>query len=113
MSQSPKPATLDPLVHEAARLAMVAALAACDRANFNFMLGVTGLTRGNFSTHMNRLVQAGYVEETKGYAGRRPLTEYRLTGGAPGVCRVPSGVEGADGRRMRRAQQRNQIERPG
>ena len=79
MSESKKPATLDPLIHEAARLAMVAALAACDRANFNFMLGVTGLTRGNFSTHMNRLVQAGYVEEIKGYAGRRPLTEYRLT----------------------------------
>jgi DNA-binding MarR family transcriptional regulator len=70
---------LDPLIHEAARLALVSVLAECDAADFNFLLGTTGLTRGNLSTHVSRLVAAGYVAETKEFVDRKPHTEYRLT----------------------------------
>ncbi len=71
--------TLDPLIHEAARLLIVSVLNECDTADFNFMLHSTDLTRGNLSKHMAKLVQAGYVEEHKHYLNRKPHTEYRLT----------------------------------
>jgi DNA-binding HxlR family transcriptional regulator len=80
---SPAPSSgglsLDPLIHEAARLTIVSVLAECDVADFNFLLATTQLTRGNLSTHMARLVTAGYVEETKEFVDRKPHTEYRLT----------------------------------
>lgn len=70
---------LDPLIHEASRLVIVSVLAECDHADFNFLLDTTGLTRGNFSTHMARLVAAGYVQETKEFVDRKPHTDYRLS----------------------------------
>jgi len=81
MTPSPSAGTgsLDPLIHEASRLTIVSVLAECDVADFNFLLGTTGLTRGNLSTHMARLVSAGYAEETKEFVDRKPHTEYRLT----------------------------------
>lgn len=75
----PQPATLDPLIHEAARLAIVSVLAECGSASFSFVQGTTGLTRGNLSAHAARLIAAGYVEETKRIVDRKMLTEYRLT----------------------------------
>lgn len=71
---------LDPLIHEAARLRLVAVLNECEVADFNFLLGVTRLSRGNLSTHMAKLVAARYVEERKEFIGRIPHTEYRLLG---------------------------------
>lgn len=70
---------LDPLIHESSRLVMVSVLSECQIADFNFLLDTTGLTRGNLSTHMARLVAAGYVEETKEFVDRKPHTEYRLS----------------------------------
>src|SRR5262249_29216028 len=75
----PVDARLDPLIHEAARLVVVSVLQECDVANFNFLLATTGLTRGNLSTHMRKLVEAGYVAETKEIIDRKLRTEYRLT----------------------------------
>ena len=57
---------LDPLIHEVARLVIVSVLNECESADFNFLLGTTGLTRGNLSAHMAKLVAAGYVEEVLG-----------------------------------------------
>jgi DNA-binding MarR family transcriptional regulator len=51
----------------------------CESADFNFLLGATGLTRGNLSAHMAKLVAAGYVEETKQFVNRKQLTQYRLS----------------------------------
>jgi DNA-binding MarR family transcriptional regulator len=70
---------LDPVIHEAARLAIVSVLSECGSASFNFVLGTTGLTRGNLSAHAAKLVAAGYVEENKRIVDRKLLTEYRLT----------------------------------
>lgn len=72
-------ARLDPLIHEAGRLVVVSALNECQVANFNFLLAATGLTRGNLSTHMRKLVEGGYVDETKEIVDRKVRTEYRLT----------------------------------
>jgi hypothetical protein len=73
------PSILDPLIHEAARLVIVSVLNECGAASFNFVLGATGLTRGNLSAHMARLIAAGYVEENKQIIERKLLTEYCLT----------------------------------
>lgn len=73
------PAPFDPLIHEASRLVIVSVLNECESADFNFLLGTTGLTRGNLSTHMAKLVLAGYVDETKQFVNRKQLTQYRLT----------------------------------
>jgi DNA-binding MarR family transcriptional regulator len=75
----PQPVVLDPVIHEAARLAIISVLSECGSASFNFVLGTTGLTRGNLSAHAARLVAAGYVEESKRIVDRKVLTEYRLT----------------------------------
>jgi len=69
---------LDPVIHEAARLQLVAVLNECECADFNFLLGLTGLSRGNLSAHMAKLVTAEYVEEKKEFVGKLPHTEYRL-----------------------------------
>ena len=71
--------SIDPVIHEASRLLLVSVLHECGGADFNFLLATTRLTRGNFSTHMGRLLKAGYVEEKKEFVGRKPHTEYRLT----------------------------------
>ncbi len=70
---------LDPVLHETSRLMLVSVLNACGSANFSFLLASTELSRGNFTTHMTRLVNAGYVEEEKTLVGKRTQTEYRLT----------------------------------
>jgi DNA-binding MarR family transcriptional regulator len=77
--KKPNPITLDPLIHEAARLAILAVLKECDSASFTFLAATTALTRGNLSTHLAKLVAADYVHEEKQIADRKPLSTYKLT----------------------------------
>lgn len=70
---------IDRLIHEPARLTIMANLYVVDSADFVFLLNRTGLTNGNLSSHMSRLAGAGYVEEKKEFVDRRPRTMYRLT----------------------------------
>ena len=70
---------LDPIIHETARLTIMSVLNECGSASFNFVVGTTGLTRGNLSSHASKLIAAGYVEEEKRIVDRKLLTEYRLT----------------------------------
>jgi DNA-binding MarR family transcriptional regulator len=70
---------IDPAVHAPSRLMILAYLAAVDSADFTFLLNQTGLTRGNLSTHISRLEEAGYVEVKKEFVDRVPRTLYRLT----------------------------------
>ncbi len=70
---------LDRLIHERARLGIVSALAANPVLSFQELKGLLGLTDGNLAIHARRLEEAGYVACAKGYAGRVPRTEYRLT----------------------------------
>ena len=53
-------------------------LSGAESADFNFLLSTLGLTRGNLSSHVDRLEQAGYVRVTKSFNGKMPHTEYRL-----------------------------------
>jgi len=72
-------AEIDRLVHEPARLAVMALLYVVDSADFTFVTNQTGLSWGNLSAHMTRLEEAGYLEVEKRFKGRRPNTSLRLT----------------------------------
>jgi DNA-binding transcriptional ArsR family regulator len=72
-------AELDRLVHEPARLAILSALSACESADFLFLQRITGLSKGNLSSHLVRLEDAGLVMVTKEFVGRMPRTEVALT----------------------------------
>src|SRR5436190_19346642 len=71
--------SLNRLVHEPARLAILVALSACDKADFLFLLNITGLTKGNLSSHLSKLEQGGLVEIEKKFEGKTPVTYVTLT----------------------------------
>ena len=58
-------AEIDRLVHEPARLALVALLYVVESADFTFLMNQTGLSWGNLSAHMSKLEEAGYLEVEK------------------------------------------------
>ncbi|MCS6992707.1 MAG: transcriptional regulator [Anaerolineales bacterium] len=70
---------IDRLLHEPARTVIVAILAAVESADFVFLQRETGLTKGNLSTHLTKLEDAGYIEIQKTFRGKYPLTLCRLT----------------------------------
>ena len=70
---------LDRIIHERVRLAIVSALAVNDAMTFGDLKSLLGATDGNLSVHARKLEDAGYVSCAKGYDGRLPRTEYRLT----------------------------------
>ena len=73
-------ASLNRLVHEPARLAILTALAACAKADFVFLRNLTGLTKGNLSSHLSKLEQADLVGIEKTFEGKQPVTYISLTG---------------------------------
>jgi len=71
---------LDRVMHEKARLGILASLAAhAGGLLFNDLKQVCSLTDGNLSRHMTVLSDAGLVEIWKGTTGPRSQTMYRLT----------------------------------
>lgn len=73
-------ASLDRLVHDPARLAILTALSACERADFLFLQRITGLTKGNLSSHLSKLEEAGLVEIEKRFVEKKTQTLVRLSG---------------------------------
>jgi DNA-binding transcriptional ArsR family regulator len=70
---------LDRVIHERVRLAIVSALAVNDAMTFGDLKALLNATDGNLSVHARKLEDAGYVLCTKGFDGRVPRTEYRLS----------------------------------
>lgn len=79
MSDYTLPARFDPLIHQSSRLAIVAVLAGSERADFTYLVKMTGLNKGTLSKHLMKLRDAGYIEIEKGYKGNYPNTSARLT----------------------------------
>ena len=69
----------DRLIHEPARLMIVTDLYTVDKADFIYLLRETGMTRGNLSTHLTRLEEAGYIQIEKTYRGKIPQALCSLT----------------------------------
>jgi DNA-binding MarR family transcriptional regulator len=70
---------IDKTVHEPARLLILSMLYVIDVADFVFLLNQSGLTRGNFSTHISKLEEEKYIEVTKEFVDKKPTTIYKLT----------------------------------
>lgn len=72
-------AELDRLVHEPARLAIMTALTACQSADFLYLQRLTGLSKGNLSSHLSKLEAAGLVQIDKEFVGKIPTTRVAPT----------------------------------
>lgn len=72
-------AEIDKLIHEPARLKIIAQLYVVESTDFLFLMRQTGLTQGNVSGHLSKLEDAEYVKIEKGYIGKRPQTMISLT----------------------------------
>jgi DNA-binding HxlR family transcriptional regulator len=71
---------IDRVIHEKARLSIVASLASHpDGLLFNDLKDLCALTDGNLSRHLTVLQEAGVVEMKKGFQNNRPQTTCRLT----------------------------------
>ena len=72
-------ASLDRLMHDRTRLAIVTALSVNASLSFTELKTITQTTDGNLSVHARKLEDAGYVACSKGFEGRLPKTEFTLT----------------------------------
>jgi DNA-binding MarR family transcriptional regulator len=70
---------INKVIHEPARLLILAYLSVVNSTDFLFMMNQTGLTRGNLSSHMSKLEAAGYVEIKKEFVDKIPRTLLKLT----------------------------------
>ncbi len=72
-------ALLDRLVHEPARLSILTALSACKTADFLFLQRLTGLSKGNLSSHLSKLEEGGLVTIAKAFEGKISKTTVAMT----------------------------------
>ena len=70
---------VDRLIHEPARLMILSILYTLESADFLYLLRETGLGKGNLSSHLTRLENAGYITIEKTYRGKTPMTICKLT----------------------------------
>jgi len=73
-------AEIDRLIYGRVRLGIMSALAVNEPLTFNDLKALFEVTDGNLSAHARKLEDAGYVSCRKSFEGRRPKSEYRLTG---------------------------------
>ena len=79
MSQLTEELILDRLIHEPGRLAILTVLSSVTDADFVFLLRATGLTKGNLSSHLSKLEDAGLVAIEKRFVRKKPNTNVALT----------------------------------
>ena len=70
---------LDPLLHSQLRLGIVSILISVESAEFTFLKEKTDSTAGNLSVQLEKLSAAGYIEITKSFKGKKPLTTCKIT----------------------------------
>jgi DNA-binding MarR family transcriptional regulator len=70
---------IDKIIHEPARLLLMAHLFVVESADFLFLQRQTGLTWGNMSSHLRKLENAGYVVVEKEFIDKKPHTTLKLT----------------------------------
>ena len=67
-------AALDRLIHDPARLAIMTALSSAKEGDFLFLQRLTGLTKGNLSSHLAKLEEAQMIVIKKEFVGKVPHT---------------------------------------
>ncbi len=71
--------SINRVVHEPVRLAILKILTSAKEVDFNFLLTTWGVTKGNLATHINKLETTGLIEVRKEFRGKIPHTSYRIT----------------------------------
>lgn len=71
--------SVDRVLHEPGRMLLAALLYGVEAADFLYLLNESGMTKGNLSSHLARLEEAGYVEIGKSFRGKIPHTLVQLT----------------------------------
>ena len=79
MLQPEEDLVLDRLIHEPGRLAILTVLSTVRDADFVFLQRATGLTKGNLSSHLTKLEDAGLVAIEKRFVRKKPNTNVALT----------------------------------
>jgi DNA-binding MarR family transcriptional regulator len=70
---------INKVIHEPARLLLMAHLFVVESADFLFLQRQTELTWGNLSSHLRKLENAGYVAVEKEFIDKKPHTTLKLT----------------------------------
>ncbi len=70
---------IDEVIHGRLRLGVMAYLANTEVADFNELKTILEVTQGNLSVQLRKLEEADYIAIEKGYLGRKPRTQVRLT----------------------------------
>lgn len=70
---------IDDVIHGRVRLGIMAYLSSAGMADFGDLKARLKTTDGNLSVHLRKLEEAGFIEITKRFLGRKPLTEAQLT----------------------------------
>ena len=70
---------IDRIIHEPTRLRIMMILTGVEQADFNFLVTALGLTRGNLSSHVEKLETAGYLKVKRSFKGKIRNTSYQLT----------------------------------
>ena len=69
----------DPVFLEKTRLTIMTLLYKEQKVSFNLLKDLTESTDGGLYSHMQKLIQAGYVQGEKIILENKPSTNYRLT----------------------------------
>jgi DNA-binding transcriptional ArsR family regulator len=72
-------AGLDKLIHEPARLAIMTVLATSESADFLALQRLTGLTSGNLSVHLSKLLEGELITFDRQFVGKKPKTRIKIT----------------------------------
>ena len=75
----PSVSSIDKLIHEPARLLLMANLDVVESADFLYLMTQTGLSFGNLSSHMSKLESAGFIKVDKEFVEKKPVTRLSLT----------------------------------
>ena len=70
---------IDDVIHGRLRLGVMAYLANAEVADFNELKSALEVTQGNLSVQLRKLEEAAYVTIEKGFLGRKPRTQVRIT----------------------------------
>ena len=66
-------------IHEPARLVILTILSSASEVEFKFLETATGISKGNLSSHTTKLEDAGFVQITKAFRGKVPVTSFKIT----------------------------------
>ena len=72
-------ANLDRVIHAPARLMVMTYLFVVEKADYLFLMRLSGLTWGNLSSHLSKLEEAGYIAIEKKFVGKKAQSMLRLT----------------------------------